>query len=193
MALHAGRHPLGTDSGRIVLRTFRDGLAAQAGHDLKIQVGRWAGELVVNDDLDPADPEGRMKMPSLIVLEGTGGLKPLTDRDRREIAVTARRVLGADRHSDASFAATAFRPGAQGGGVISGTFTLAGVARPVQLEVSQASPGPYRATATVRPSDHGIKPSSAFLGALKVRDAVHVEIDLHLQGQAGQAGAEGQS
>jgi polyisoprenoid-binding protein YceI len=193
MALEAGRHHLDTERGRIVLRTFRDGMAAQAGHDLTIEVGRWSGDLTVTDDLDPVDLEVRMDTGSLIVREGTGGLKPLTDRDRREIAVTACRVLAADRHPEASFAATAFRPGAQGGGVISGTFTLAGVARPVQLEVSQASPGHYRATATVRQSDHGIKPYSAFLGALKVRDAVHVEIDLHLQGQAGQAGAEGQS
>jgi polyisoprenoid-binding protein YceI len=192
MALEAGRHHLGTERGRIVLRTFRDGLAASAGHDLTIEVGRWSGEFTVTDDLEPADLEVRIEMGSLIVRGGTGGLKPLTDRDRREIAVTARRVLAAGRHPEATFAATAFKPGAVGGGVISGTFTLAGVERPVQLEVSQTSPGHYRAAATVRQSGHGIKPYSAFLGALKVRDAVDVEIDLDLQEQAGQAAPEGQ-
>ena len=34
MAVLAGRHQFGPDRGRIILRTFRDGLAAQAGHDL---------------------------------------------------------------------------------------------------------------------------------------------------------------
>ena len=177
MALHAGRHPLGTDSGRIVLRTFRDGLAAQAGHDLKIQVGRWSGELVVNDDLDPADLEVRIEMTSLTVLEGTGGLKPLTDRDRREIAVTARRVLGADRHSDATFSATKFVRTTGGDGVINGSLTLASVTRPLQLQVSATGPDRYRAITSVKQSDFGIKPYTAFFGALRVRDAVDVEVD----------------
>ena len=34
-------------------------------------------------------------MTSWTVREGTGGIKPLTDRDRREIVSTARKVLGA--------------------------------------------------------------------------------------------------
>jgi len=41
MAVRAGRHQLGPDQGRIILRTFRDGLAAQAGHDLTIEATRW--------------------------------------------------------------------------------------------------------------------------------------------------------
>ena len=36
-------------------------------------------------------------LTALRVTDGAGGLKPLTDRDKREIAVTARKVLGADR------------------------------------------------------------------------------------------------
>ena len=177
MALHAGRHQFGTESGRIVLRTFRDGLAAQAGHDLMIEVDRWSGELTVNDDLDPADLEVRIEMTSLIVRDGAGGLKPLTDRDRREIAVTARKVLAADRHPSATFSATKFDRGADGGGVISGSLTLASVTQPLQLQVSQTGPDRYRATTSVQQSAFGIKPYSAFLGALRVRDAVDVEID----------------
>lgn len=186
MALEPGRHQVGTERGRIVLRTFRDGMASQAGHDLTIEVGRWAGEFTVTDELDPADLEVRIEMGSLIVREGTGGLKPLTDKDRREIAVTARRVLAADRHPDATFSATKFVP-ADGGGLISGSLTLASVTRPVQLQVSEPEPGHYLATTSVRQSDHGIKRYSAFLGALRVRDDVSVEIDIDLREPAGPA------
>jgi polyisoprenoid-binding protein YceI len=188
MALEAGRHQFGTERGRIVLRTSRDGLASQAGHDLTIEIGRWSGELTVNDELDPADLEVRIEMGSLIVREGTGGLKPLTDRDRREIAVTARRVLGADRHPDATFSATKFHPAADGGGVISGSLTLASVTRPVELQVSETGSGHYRATTTVVQSEHGIKPYTAFLGALRVRNAVDVEIDIDLPERPGTEG-----
>ena len=78
MAVVAGRHRLGPDRGRILLRTFRDGLAAQAGHDLTIEATRWSGELVVNDDLSPASLEVRADLGALVVRDGTGGVKPLT-------------------------------------------------------------------------------------------------------------------
>jgi polyisoprenoid-binding protein YceI len=180
MAIQAGRHTLSADHGRIVLRTQRDGLASQAGHDLTIEAARWSGELTVADDLAPADLQVRVDMGSLIVRDGSGGLKPLTDRDRREIGATARKVLAADRNPEATFTATKFEPGASGGGVISGTLTLAGATRPLRLQVSEAGPGQYRATTSVVQTAYGIKPYSGFLGALKVRDAVAVEVEVDL-------------
>jgi polyisoprenoid-binding protein YceI len=182
MAVHAGRHHLGTQQGRIVITTLRDGLAAQAGHDLTLEPGLWSGELVVGDDLAPTSLEVRIDMGSLVIREGSGGLKPLTDRDRREIAVTARKVLAADRHPEARFSATAFEPAAGGGGVITGTLTLAGRSRPVRLAVSQPGPDRYRATTAIVQSDFGVKPYSAFLGSLKVRDAVNVQVEVSLPG-----------
>jgi polyisoprenoid-binding protein YceI len=188
MAVHAGSRQLGTDRGRIVLHTFRDGLAAQAGHDLTIEVGRWSGVLSLNDDLSPASLDARIDLNSLIVREGTGGLKPLTDRDRREIAVTARKTLGADRHPEATFTATDFKADTDGGGLITGTLTVAGAARPLRLQVSKTGPDRYHATGSVVQSQHGIKPYSGFLGALKVRDGVDVDVDVNLAEAAGGAG-----
>jgi polyisoprenoid-binding protein YceI len=191
MAVHAGPQELGANRGRIVLHTFRDGLAAQAGHDLTIEVGRWSGVLSLNEDLSPAGLDARIDLNSLIVREGTGGLKPLTDRDRREIAVTARKTLAVDRHPEATFTATDFKPDAGGGGLITGTFTVAGAARPLQLQVSKTGPDRYRATGTVVQSQHGIKPYSGFLGALKVRDAVEVDVDIDLSEAADSTGPAG--
>jgi polyisoprenoid-binding protein YceI len=180
MAIHSGRHHLGTEQGCIVLTTLRDGLAAQAGHDLTLEPGRWSGELVVGDDLTPISLEVRVDLESLVVRTGSGGLKPLTDRDRREIAVAARKVLRADRHPEATFSATGFEPAAHGGGVITGTLTLAGRSRPLRLDVTQPAPDQYRAITAVVQSDFGVKPYSAFLGSLKVRDAVTVQVEVSL-------------
>ena len=97
MAVAPGHYRLGPDNGRIVLRTFRQGLGARAGHDLVIDVPRWSGELTVNDDKTLASIEATIDMTSWIVRQGNGGIKPLTDRDRREITTTARRVLSTQR------------------------------------------------------------------------------------------------
>ncbi len=183
MAIHAGRHQFGTEKGRITLRTSRDGLVAQAGHDLTIDAARWSGELVVADDLTPTSLVVKVDLGALVVRSGSGGIKPLTDRDKREIAVSARKVLTAERYPEATFTATSFDPatgGATSGGTISGELTLAGKTRPARLQVTQTALGHYRATTTVRHTDFGIKPYSAFLGSLKVADAVEIEAELDL-------------
>lgn len=180
-----GRHEFSADRGRVILLTARDGLAASAGHDLTIEVTVWSGELTIGDDGAPTGLSVQLDLTSLVVVDGTGGLKPLSDRDRREIAVTARKVLGVDRHPAATFAASSFEPGSHGGGFIQGTLTLGGTSRPLRLHVSERSADNYHATASVRQSEFGIKPYTAFLGALKVSDAVGVEVDVNLAESGG--------
>jgi polyisoprenoid-binding protein YceI len=200
MAIHAGRHQFGMAEGRITLRTFRDGLAAQAGHDLTIEAARWSAELVVAEDLTPASLTVTVDLNSLVVREGTGGLKPLTDRDRREIGVTARKVLKADRFPEAVFTAAEFKPApdttdgsvatpaTDSAGTVRGTLKLAGQSGPLELRVRPAGSSRYEATTTIRQTDFGIKPYSGFLGALKVRDTVDVAVEVDLS-----VAAEGES
>lgn len=171
---------LGTDQGRVTLLTARDGLAAQAGHDLTIEVSVWSGELAVADDGQPTELSVKLDLNSLIVREGTGGVKPLSDRDRREIAVTSKKVLGVERHPEATFTSSSFEPNANGGGFIQGTLMLGGISRPLKLHVAKAGQESFHATASVRQSEFGIKPYTAFLGALKVSDAVGINIDIDL-------------
>lgn len=180
MAVHPGRYQLGPDHGRLTLLTTRDGLASQVGHDLTIDVTTWSAQLDVAADIAASELTARVDLSSLAVRSGTGGVKPLTDRDRRDIAVNARKVLRADRHPEATFVASGFEPGSAGGGTIDGTLTLAGASRPLRLLVSQTGPGAYRATGSVRQSEFGIKRYTAFLGALKVSDLVSFAVDVDL-------------
>ena len=202
MAIHAGRHQFGMDKGRIRLRTFRDGLAAQAGHDLTIEAVRWSADLVVSADLTPASLTVTVDMGALVVKDGSGGLKPLTDRDKREIGVTARKVLMADRFPAAVFTATQFQPAPDTtdgsavtsapvtpSGTVRGSLQLAGRSGPLELKVQPDGSGRYTATTTIKQTDFGIKPYSGFLGALKVRDAVDVAVEVDLSGAAEQESA----
>jgi polyisoprenoid-binding protein YceI len=179
MAANEGRHRLGPSGGRITLRTYRSGLAAQAGHDLTIEMTRWSGELD-GDDGAPDRLEAQIELNSLVVREGIGGVKPLSDRDRREIALTALKQLQADRYPAATFTASQFAPDDRGGGTISGTLTLHGQSRPLTLTVSKNGDGQYQAAGTIVQSDFGIKPYSGMFGALKLRDAVDVEVGIDL-------------
>ena len=172
-----GSFRLGPDSGRVVIKTGRAGLAARAGHDLTIEVTRWSATVTVpSDGVAAAEVAAELDLGSLAVLEGTGGAKPLSDKDRRDILNTAGKILGG---GTARFTSTRIIPAASGG-AIEGTLTLNGTTRPARLQLVSRGPGQYRGTATVWQTDHGITPYTGFFGALKLKDEVTVEVEADL-------------
>ena len=172
-----GSFRLGPDSGRVVIKTGRAGLAARAGHDLTIEVTRWSATVtVLADGVAAAEVAAELDLGSLAVLEGTGGAKPLSDKDRRDILNTAGKILGG---GTARFTSSRIIPAASGG-AIEGTLTLNGATRPARLQLVSRGPGQYRGTATVRQTDHGITPYTGFFGALKLKDEVTVEVEADL-------------
>ena len=182
MADFTGTYELGPGDGRVLVKTGRAGLAAKVGHDLTMEITRWSARVTVppggDDDgggVAAATVTADLDLGSLAVRAGTGGAKPLTDRDRRDILSTASKILGTT--ATASFASTRVIP-SPGGGAIEGTLTLHGTSRPLRLQVVSPAGGRYRGTAHVRQTDFGITPYSGFLGALKLRDEVTVELEV---------------
>ena len=183
MADIAGTFQLGPDAGRVLIKTRRAGLAAKAGHDLTIEITRWSARVVVPADAGAAgaDITAELDLGSLAVREGTGGAKPLTDKDRGDIKKAARKILG---DQAASFTSARVIP-AGPGGAIEGTLSLNGRSRPVRLQVTSPGPGRYRGGATIRQTDFGITPYSGFFGALKLRDEIGVEFEVGLDRATG--------
>jgi polyisoprenoid-binding protein YceI len=176
MAVHRRSVRFGPDNGTLLLRTRRAGLASRIGHDLTIEVTSWSAEFEL---ADPADPSGggrivaTMDLASLAVREGVGGAVPLTERDVQEIEGNARRILDVGRHPTATFGADRITLSATGG-AISGMLAFHGTRAAIVLEVREVAPHRWEATVTVRQTAFGIKPYSAFLGALKLRDEVEI-------------------
>jgi polyisoprenoid-binding protein YceI len=180
MAASTGTYRLGPDSGRVVIKTTRVGLAARVGHDLTLDVTRWSADVTVpGDDLSAATVGAELDLGSLVVREGTGGARPLTDSDRRDIESTMRKILGAGAQATAAFRSTRVIPAAAGG-AIEGTLTLNGRSQPVRLQLTAPAQGRYRGTVTIVQSAFGIKPYAGFFGALKLRDEVVAEFEVDL-------------
>jgi polyisoprenoid-binding protein YceI len=180
MAASTGTYRLGPDSGRVVIKTTRAGLAARVGHDLALDVTRWSADVTVpGDDLSAATVTAELDLGSLAVREGTGGARPLTDSDRRDIESTMRKILGAGAQATAAFRSTRVIPAAAGG-AIEGTLTLNGRSQPARLQLTAPAPGRFQGTVTVVQSAFGIKPYSGFFGALKLRDEVVAEFEVDL-------------
>src|SRR5258708_8808872 len=175
-----GSNLVGPPSGRLLVKTARTGLGAKVGHDLTIEVTRWHGNVLIDAE-SPANSSVTIEaeVDSFEVREGTGGVKPLTDADSADIKNTLRgKILNTAAHPVITLVSS------QVGGTeesfrIDGDLTIAGVTEPVTVE-GQLAGGRARGSAVIAQSRYGIRPYSAFLGALKLRDEVEVRFDIDL-------------
>ncbi|MGP3923005.1 YceI family protein [Streptomyces sp. 8N616] len=180
VAVAAGTYELGPRTGRILLRTLREGLVAKAGHDLVIEATQWEGTLTVPaDPTAPTELSVRVDMDALRVREGTGGVKALTDADRRQIEQTMHDVLHVDDHPHTVYTSTNVEIEDRSA-MVDGQLTLAGQTHPLRLVVRQREDDTLGAAASVVQSHWGVRPYSGFFGALKLRDAVEIEVTLRL-------------
>ncbi len=177
MVIPAGTHHLGPEDGTLAVRTGRTGAAAKAGHDLLIHVMDWSATVTAGED--PADTVIALDADggSLRVIEGTGGMKSLTEDDKADIvSVIAAEIL---TRTDITLRSTAVTPVADGLRV-EADLTLHGQPRPIVLEVTPAGDGGLHGATVITQSDWGVKPYSTLFGALKVSDQVTVELDARL-------------
>jgi polyisoprenoid-binding protein YceI len=161
----------GPENASLKIRTGRTGGAAKAGHDLVIEVGSWQATL----DLE-AQPALTLTADSrsLRVLEGTGGIKSLSEGDKADIKKTIdKEVL---KGTPIEFRSSAVEE-APGGFNVRGELSLHGKQAPVTFDLARTDDGRVSGSATVTQSAFGMKPYSALFGALKVADAVTIEID----------------
>lgn len=180
MSIADGSYPVGPHCGRLLVKTARTGLGSRAGHDLTIEVTQWRGHVVIDSaDLANCSVTVEADVGSFEVRQGTGGIKPLTDGDRAEIKATLRnKILDAGRHPTIGFSSTRVS-GSADAFRVDGDLTIVAVTRPATV-AGQVTGGRVTGSAVVVQSQFGIKPYSAFLGALKLRDEVEVLFEIEL-------------
>lgn len=129
-------------------------------------------------DPDRSSVRVTVETGSLEVREGTGGLKPLTDADRAEIKRTLgdKALLHTTEHPTITFRSTGI-VGTPESFEITGDLTIKGRTHPVTVH-GKAKDRLLRGWATVTQSTWGIKPYTAFLGALRLADEVRVEFEV---------------
>jgi hypothetical protein len=169
-SIQPGTHKIGPNNGSLKVKTGKEGAAAKAGHDLVIGFGSWEATVEGGDSPSisfTADPG------SAEVLEGSGGAKPLTDKDKADIKKSITdKVLGT---SPITFKSTSVE---DNGGqiVVKGDLTIAGKTNSVSIPLSQSG-GKLSGSVTLSQKDYGIKQFKALMGALKVSDQVEVLIE----------------
>ncbi|HWD73453.1 MAG TPA: YceI family protein [Actinomycetota bacterium] len=170
-----GSYTFGPQNGRIVVRTYREGLARAIGHDLVIEVGEWSAEVNVAEDPAATTITATADAYSLNPIEGVGGVKPLSDADRSEIQKNIREVLTSP---DISFQSSSVKV-AGSSATVSGDLTIMGRSEAVDVQLTDAGEK-IKGSFSVHQTRWGIKPFTAMMGALKVADRVDVEFEVDL-------------
>jgi polyisoprenoid-binding protein YceI len=188
MAIADGTYRLTPESGNLLVTTGRTGMGRRAGHDLVIEATRWQGQVTVAT----ARPEDSVvsvvvDVDSLEVREGLGGVKPLTEKDRADIRKTLRDILDSETHPQVTFNSTSVTRSVASV-TVEGDLTIRGETQPVAID-AEITDDRVRGSATLAQTRWGIKPYSAFLGALKLADEVGIELDAALVPIGGDSGA----
>lgn len=173
--LPSGHYVIGPSSATLQVRTAREGAYARAGHDLVIEVTRWEATLdVAGDDISlflTADST------SLEPRWGLNGLNSLTDQNRDDIRKSiATKIL---KGASISFRSTRAHE-ADGGLRVRGDLTIGPVTRDMAFVLRMSSSARLDVSAQLMQSNWDIKPFSAMLGTLKVRDTLEVVCKVQL-------------
>ncbi|MGI8726295.1 MAG: YceI family protein [Solirubrobacterales bacterium] len=182
MPFPKGTHQLGPDGATLTIRTGRAGAAAKAGHDLLLEATSWEATLEVGDDAATTSAELSVDGTSLRVRRGEGGIKSLSDADKREIEGTIdEEVL---KRTAVRFSSNQASGGAGDERIhFDGDLSIRDTTKPISFELASDDEGSVGGSTTVRQSTWGVKPYSAMLGALKVANEVEVTIDGKLRNE----------
>ncbi len=169
----SGTYKFGPSNGTLCVKIDREGMAKKMGHDLRLDVADWSADVTVDAD-NPANSQMTVTadIRSFVVASWSGGVKPMTDGDKKDIKKNAEKTVP---NTAVTFRSKSVQPMGNGARV-QGDLTINGATQPAQFDIS-IDGGVARSHATIQQSLFGIKPFSAFMGALKVKDAVDIEFE----------------
>lgn len=181
--------PLDAKQSRLVVRTFKEGIASGFAHNHVIRATDVEGEVAFSAD-DPAATRLRISVKTATLevddpalRKAFGEAEPVNDGDRKKVDenMKAAGQLDAQKFPTVAFASTAVKAAQGGKFIVVGDLTLHGVTRRITLPVTVSQEGSVLTgdgKVTLRTSDYGIAPYSAALGMVRNKD--DVELVLHL-------------
>jgi polyisoprenoid-binding protein YceI len=176
MNVKPGTYNLGPSDGTVQVKTGRQGMASKVGHDLTLEAANWKAVVTVDGDPSRSEVNATIEPRSLAVTAATGGAKPVSDKDKKDIAKNITGLLG---NASITFKSTSVAVN-DSSVKAAGDLSIAGQSRPVTLDLTATPDGRMTGRMTIVQTQFGIKPFSAMMGALKDKDEVEVELNVAL-------------
>lgn len=156
---------------QIFIYTEREGVLGAVGHDLKLAVNRF--EVDELDDGFAVIVEANSITVAACIVDGQEG--PVGEKDRKTIEKNLNKdVLRTAQYKLIEFEGNA-EPRDEDHGVVRGVLRLLGKEKQLEVDVVRTD-DQWRGEVVLDQRDFGIKPFTAFLGALRIKPEVRVEV-----------------
>jgi polyisoprenoid-binding protein YceI len=154
---------------RLSLEVYKSGLWNGRQHSFTFE--RYQGSLLYDAEA-PQKSQVRFTVDAAsIVLHDTW----VGEKDRAKILKYAlTEMLHADRYPELEFTSTRIAPAGLGHFEVQGTLSMAGISKPVSVQVILGADLSIQGSAKLKMTDWGMKPPSAALGAIGTRDEMSV-------------------
>ena len=155
-------------------------MGAKLAHDLILTANKWSGTLNVDaDNPGASSAELTIDARSIEIVEAVGGMKSLSDKDRKDIGKNIDdKVLQTGKFPELKFASTSVS-GSAPNFQAAGNMTIVGNTKPVNVDLN-VNGTQVVAKTSISQKEFGIKPFSAMMGAIKLRDDVDFELTVDL-------------
>jgi polyisoprenoid-binding protein YceI len=180
MTIKPGTYNLGPSDGKLQVRTGRQGMASKVGHDLTLEASNWKATVTVDAEPAQSEVQATIEPRSLEVVSATGGAKPVSEKDKNDIKKNIAGLLG---NNSITFRSTSVKARDDNNVTVTGDLAIAGQSRQVTLDLTMQPDGEtarLQGRVPIVQSNFGVKPFSAMMGALKVKDEVEVELEVKL-------------
>ena len=180
MSIKPRTYTLGPTDGPLQVRTGRQGMASKVGHDLTLEATNWKASVTVDADAGQSQVTATVEPRSLEVVAATGGAKPVSEKDKKDIKKNIAGLLG---NNSITFQSTSVQARNEHNATVAGNLSIANQSRPVTLDLTIEPDGGavhLRGRVPIAQTSFGVKPFTAMMGALKVKDEVEVDLDVRL-------------
>jgi hypothetical protein len=174
----AARQEIDASRSTITVRVFKSGLFRAFADNHEIEAPIRNGYV---EDGEPARVQIEVDAQRMLVLDPA--LSP-HDRTQVQTRMLGPEVLDVNRFPSIRFESTSIDRVDATGWTVRGQLTLHGQSRPVTIKVVREA-GHYRGSMSLRQTDFGITPITVAAGAVKVKDALTIDIDIVTHSTAG--------
>ncbi|MCU1600137.1 MAG: S-adenosyl-L-methionine-dependent methyltransferase [Frankiales bacterium] len=145
------------------------------GHRLTLGFAEWQCVATLESGV-PTAVVLEVQLPSLQVIDGVGGLKPLGSVEKRMVHDSALKTLRVKDHPTARWTSSSVAA-SPGGFELAGSLSLHGQDHPCPVRVTVTG-DQVAGTASVLQTGWGVKPYSQMMGTLQVSDLVDVLVEV---------------
>jgi len=170
--VNSGTYKLGPQDGTLVVKIDPDGIGKGMAHALTLEVKDWSADVTVADDISQSTVSVTANLGSLEVIKSSGNM---SDKDKADIKKNTEKTV---KGATATFKSKKVS-GDEKRASVSGDLSAGGSSTSATMQL-QLTDSKATGSMSVSHSSLGIKPYSAPLGVIKVKDNVTVEFEAKL-------------